>query len=274
MIPIISKLLLNQTTSILIVAYLGPAALALYARPWSLVRHMHALVNGMAMTLIPVTSSLQSTKDLEGIRLLLIKSVRYSFYLALPMVLVLVVFGGQILRFWMGQRYANGLIPAVLGIGYLTTMVQLPAWHILMGLNAHGRMGIAQLVASVCSIGLTVVALGYLRWGLAGIAVAVMLPLTVMNVIYLPHLVCRRLDLEIRQYLYSVLTGPILHVGPFAVCLLIARLVFSTEPLIGLLWGGIIGSAILGISYYRYVLPARIKMRIFPFRIVSTQKLD
>jgi len=261
-IPAISRLLLNQTTSILIVAYLGPMALALYSRPRSLIRHVDALVNKMAMTLAPTTSSLQSTNDLEGIRMLLIKSVRYTFYLVLPLVLVLTVFGSPILHLWMGPRYANGLVPAILAVGYLATMVQVPALRILMGMNAHGRAGLAQFVASLCSVGLTVLVLGYLEWGLAGAAVAVTLPLTVMNVVCIPWLICRRVNLDVREYFLSTMVGPMVHILPFAICLVCARLVFRNQLLAGLIWGGAAGSAILAVLYWQYVLPAQMKKRV------------
>lgn len=265
LIPGVSNLLLNQTTSILIIAYLGPAALALYARPRSLIHHMNKLVNKMAFVLTPTASSLQSTGNLEEIRMLLIKSVRYSFYLVLPMVLVLVVFGGPILELWMGRRYANSFIPAILVVGYLTTMVQLPVLNILAGLNAHGRAGMAQFVASVCSTGLTVLALGYFRGGVVSVAVAVTLPLTIMNLAYLPSLICRRVELDLSQYFISVTVGPVVHVLPFAVCLVVARIVFYTEPLMGLLCGGAVGGTFMAVLYWRYVLPDRIKTRMFPY---------
>jgi len=265
LIPSVSNLLLNQTTGILIIAFLGPAALALFTRPRFLVLHINTLVNKMAFVLIPTTSSLQSEGNLEGIRELLIKSVRYSFYMVLPMVLVMTVFGGAIMRLWMGPRYENGLLPAILAAGFLVTMVQAPMLMILVGLNAHGRAGVAQFVASLCSAGLTVLVLGYLEWGLVGIAVAVTLPLTIMNIVYLPLLTRRRIGLDVRQYFLSVTTGPAVHVMPFAICLIVARLVFNTEPLIGLLWGGTVGGAILAVLYWRYVLSDRMKSYIFRY---------
>ena len=262
LIPSVSNMLLNQTTSILIFAYLGPMALALYARPQSLIRHIHTLVLKMATILTPTASSLQSAGNLVGIRELLIKSVRYSFYMALPMVFVLVVFGDVIMQFWMGPRYANGLVPAILAAGFLTTIVQTPALMILMGMNAHGRAGIAQFIASLFSVGLTVIVLGYLRWGLAGAAVAVTLPMTIMNVLYLPLLIHRHIGLGIKQYFLSVAVGPAIHILPFAVCLVVARLVLHAKPLAGLAWGGATGGAVLAVLYWRYVLPDRIKMRV------------
>ena len=265
LIPRISNLLINQTTSILIVAYLGPAALALYARPRSLISHVHLLVDKMAMVLTPTVSSLQSMRNLKAIRELLIKSVRYSLYMALPMVLVLVVFGGSVLRLWMGMRYANGLIPAILAAGYLVTMAQQPVLMILVGLNAHGRAGMAQFVASVCSVGLTVLALGYFRFGLAGVATAVILPLTVANVVYLPLLVCRRVDLDLKKYFWDVTAGPAIHVLPFLICLLVAKFVFGMQSLTGMAWGMATGGTALAFQYYRHVLPNRIKVRMSRF---------
>jgi O-antigen/teichoic acid export membrane protein len=266
LIPSVSNLLLNQTTSILIVFYLGPAALALYARPCSLVNHINTLVSKMAFTLTPTVSSLQSTENQKEIRELLITSVRYSFYMVLPIVLVLVVFGDAVMQLWMGRRYANGFLPAILAVGYLATLVQVPALTVLAGLNAHGRAGIAQFIASVCSAGLTILGLWYLKLGIVETAVAVTLPLTVMNVIYLPYLICRRVNLDVRQYFLSVTAGPLVHVLPFAICLVVARLIFQTQPLLGLVLGGSVGGAILAILYWRYVLPDRIKMRVSCFR--------
>ncbi|OHB76609.1 MAG: hypothetical protein A2Z25_06085 [Planctomycetes bacterium RBG_16_55_9] len=262
LIPSVSNLLLSQTTSVLILAYLGPAALALYTRPHSLIRHINTLINKMAFVLTPTASSLQSRGNVKEIGELLTTSVRYSLYVVLPLVLVLVIFGGPILQLWMGPRYANGLIAAILAIGYLATLAQTPILSILGGMNAHGRAGIAQLVASLCSVGLTVLAVGYLRWGILGAAVAVTVPLTVINTVYLPYLVCRCVGLKVGSYFRSIAFAPAIHVLPFAVSLLVARLVFNDEPLKGLACGLGVGGMILAALYWGYVLPERIKMRV------------
>ena len=262
LIPSVSDMLLVQTVNILVVLHLGPAMLALFARPRSLIRHIHTLVKKMAMTLTPTTSSLQSAGDTDGIQVLLVKSVKYSLYMVLPMTLMLMVFGGPVLQFWMGVRYANGLVPAILAAGYLTNSAQMPVVAVLMGMDAHGRFGIAYFVASLCSVGMVLLGLRYLGWGLAGTAIALTLPLTILNVVYLPLLICRRVGLGLKQYLLSVAVEPTVHVMPFVICLIVARLVFRAEPLTGLLWGVAIGGPVLLTLYWRYVLPDRIKTRL------------
>lgn len=269
LVPAVSNLLLNQTTSILVVAYLGPAALALYSRPRSLVYHMRTLVSKMAMTLTPTTSSLQGVGDLDGIQTLVVKSARYSLYLAMPMVLMLVVFGAAIMRFWMGPRYADGWVPAILAVGFLPVLVHLPALSILAGLNAHGRPGVARFIASLCSVGLNVLVLKYLRWGLVGTAIAITLPLAVLSIVYIPILLCRRVGLSLRQYLLAVSVGPLIHVLPFGFCLVLARIAFHSRPLMGLAVGSAVGSVFLAIQYWRHVLPDRMKRRISRFWVAT-----
>ena len=271
-LPSVSHLLVNQTTAILIVAYLGPAALALYARPKSLVRHVNTLVNKMAFVLTPTASALQKAGDLADIRSLLVRSVRYSCYLVLPITVVLVVFGGPILGLWMGPEYASNLVPAILVVGHLAAMINLPVMSILAGLNAHGRAGIAQLIGSGCTVGLTCVALGYLQLGLIGAAIAITLPLTIVNAVYLPLLVCRRIELELSRYLLLAFAGPVVQVLPFGICLVIARVLCHSQPLSGLAWGGIAGGALLAAVYWRYALPHGVRSRVLHWKIGAAVK--
>lgn len=258
----ITNLLLSTTVNILILAYLGPAMLALYCRPQSLIGHLNTLVSKIAYVLTPVASSLQSTDNSEAIRALIIKSVRYSIYIALPAILVLVQYGGPVLQLWMGPRYANGLIPTILAAGYLAAIVQLPLLSVCAGLNVLGRPVIAQLLAAVLAVGLVDLALGPLGAGLAGAAIAVTAPLAVLNAIYLPAYICRRIALPLPTYFRETMSGPLVCVLPFGICLLVARIVFHAEPLTGLVWGGATGGVILAIVYWRYVIPDRIKISL------------
>ena len=159
----------------------------------------------------------------------------------------------------MGSAYASGLVTAILALGQLATTAQAPVLMILVGMNAHGRVGIGQLVASLCSVGLNIFVLAHLRTGLVGTAVAVTLPLTILNMLYVPWLVCRYVRLEVKQYFLSLVVRPVLYVLPFAVCLVGARAIFRANLLEGFLIGGGVGSVALAVIYWRYVLPDQIK---------------
>ncbi|MCX6865803.1 MAG: lipopolysaccharide biosynthesis protein [Verrucomicrobia bacterium] len=259
LLPTVSDMLVNSTTSMLIVSYLGPASLALFTRPRSLIRHADTLVRRMAMTLIPTVSSLEAAGDVQAIRNLLIKSVRYTLYLVLPIVLVLSFFGGPVLQLWMGPGYGNDLLMAVLAIGFLIPMAQSPVLHILAGLNAHGRAGAAELIAGIATMSLVIVALKPLQSGIMGVAIGVTLPITLMSGIYYTRLICKRVDMPVRHYLPSVAVAPVVHLLPFLVLLAGARWVFRSAPLHGLMWSAILGAPLLATLYWKFVLPGRMK---------------
>jgi O-antigen/teichoic acid export membrane protein len=259
LIPSVSSMALNSTVSTLIVGYLGPAALALYMRPRSLTRQMDSLVRRMTMTLIPTTSSLEGAGDILAIRDLLVKSVRYTLYMVLPLILVLTIFGGPVMQLWMGPRYASDLIVAILAIGALGPLVQTPVLDILAGLNAHGRPGIAQFVASLLAIGLVYLALGPLHLGIIGVAIGISLPLSVVSTVYTSIVVCRKLALSVVDYVWSAWSRPCIRLLPFALILFAIRVAFRSAPLIGLAVGLALTMPILTIIYWRDVLPNRIK---------------
>jgi O-antigen/teichoic acid export membrane protein len=256
--PTISTMLLNQTASLLIVAALGPAALAVFSRPRSLLTQLDTLERKMSMILTPTTSSLEHAGDLDEIRNLLNKGVRYSLYLILPAVLVMVIFGGAVLHVWMGSRYANGVIPAILAIGFLGSSVHTPILSMLEGMNLHGRAGVAQLIASIISVGFIILSLQVYHAGLVGVAFAVTLPLLSVNLFYLPRLICRHLGLRLGSLFHAAIIPPLLHMLPFAACLVIVRLSYQSYPIPALLLLAV-GAVALAVSYWRLVLPPKLK---------------
>lgn len=258
LLPTVSEMLLNQTASVLIIGALGPAALAIFTRPRALLRQMDSLERKMAMILTPTTSSLDVCGDLKEIESLLIKSVRYSIYLVLPLVLVLTIFGGEVMRLWMGPAYANWVLPAILAVGFLGTCIQTPILFMLEGLNAHGRAGVGQFVGSAISAACVFVALKYLHEGLTGAAVAVTLPLLAVNVLYLPLILCRRLGQSLGKFYSQVAIRPLVHALPFTGSLIIGRLLFRTYP-IPAVAVVLMGSVMLAFTYWRSVLPGSLK---------------
>lgn len=261
-LPTAAEMLLNQTVCILIFAALGPAALAVYSRPKSLVRHANRLIGKFAYVLMPTAGSLQAMNEEDRLRSLLVKSTRYGAFLALPMVLVLVVLGGPILRIWMGPGYERGLVLAVLAAGGLASMVQMPALSILSGMNAHGRPGLAKLAASGLAVVAAVVAVRLLGWGLLGAAVAVAVPIALVDGIYLPVYTCRRLKLRLSRYLAESLGLPVFCAIPFALCLIGARVLFPARPIPAVASAAAAGAAILTVLYWRNALPQSLKRKI------------
>ncbi|MBI5383781.1 MAG: lipopolysaccharide biosynthesis protein [Verrucomicrobia bacterium] len=261
-VPQVAELILHQTVNVLIVGYLGPAALALFARPHSLVMQSRIFVLKMSAVLVPSVSSLQALGEQGRIQELVVKSARYTAFLILPVTTFLVVCGGPLLGLWMGPRYADDWVVAVLALGYTGVTLQLPVLGILGGMNQHGRLAIANLVGSLVAAVGAVVVLGGLKLGLLAVAVAVAGPLLAVNVFYAPVHICHRTGLPIGRYLKEALLFPLLCILPFAVCLLAARWLFGKQPVLALLGGGAVGGAVLLPIYWRSVLPESLKASV------------
>jgi hypothetical protein len=125
-------------------------------------------------------------------------------------------------------------------------------------LNAHGRAGIGQFIGSALSAIAVFVALKVFHGGLTAAAVAVTAPLLVVNLVYLPVLLCRRLNYGLGKFYREIAFRPAAHVLPFAVCVVAGRLLFNAHPLPAL---GVcaVGCAVLAVFYWRSVLPPSLK---------------
>lgn len=278
--PRIGNLLLNQTSSILVVSYLGPAALALYSRPRSLAQHTHMLVSKLAFVVTPTASAMHSARRREELRELLISSTQYAACISLPLTIGLVIMGGPLMLLWMGLDYANGTLVALVALGNFAMFTFMPAMSLLTGMNAHGRPGMVHLAAAICSVGLVFLTLGPLKLGLEGVALAVGLPLTAAYGGYVVIHTCKHVDMSWIAFLRRALSTPMLCSAPLAICLIVFRVLMSAQPLRALWLGSASGGLLLAIAYWRYVLSAQVRRHIlgrvgimYPFCRLSTTSL-
>lgn len=258
----LARVLLYQTNSILIAGFLGPASVALFSRPKALVSHAQTLVNKFALVLTPTASSMHATGQMAELRRFLVNTSRFAVYLALPMVLFLAIMADPILELWMGPRYRHGVLLVILALGHLSEMTRQPAVNILAGMNRHGRVAMISVVTAAVSVGLGYLMLGVMHWGLVGAALAIGIPLAVMNGTIIPVYTCRQMGMPLREYLRSTSTGPVLCNLPFAAVLLVARLSLPGQPLLQVLVGAAGGGVLLSVLYWRWVLPVQLRLRL------------
>ncbi len=257
----LAGILLYQTNSVQIVSLLGAGSLAMFSRPLSLVRQTATFVTKFAFVLTPTASSLHAAGDEVGLRELLIKSCRGCAFLSIPPLAFLSIMGDPILRLWMGPHYALGVLVAVLALGHLPAIVHQPIWNILIGMNLHGRIAIAGLVAGIVSVAACAIALGPLQGGLIGAALSLTIPIVLTNFIYTAGYACRVLKLSYLRFLREVWGTPLACGLPFALCLIGVRLSFDSRPGVCLLVGMAVGGLLLLPLYWRWALPGSAKER-------------
>ena len=78
------RVIVIQTTSLFIVASLGPAALAVLARPLALLQHVSTLMNKYAFVLTPMAGSIQGIQDSAELRRFVFRHARTGWIFAIP----------------------------------------------------------------------------------------------------------------------------------------------------------------------------------------------
>lgn len=250
LLPDLGDLLSNQTFNLLLVWFIGPAALAGYARPRALVRHIQTFVRRYAFTLTPTASSMQAIAADQEIRELFIHSCRTGAYIVFPMVAVLTITGGSILQIWMGQEYANNLLPAALALGNLPFLLQLPLNSILQGFNSHGWPGLYKFIASITGIGLAFLGLTFFHSSVTGAAIALFLPFWISEFIATPMFAAKKHKFSLREYWRAGIFQPLLVMTPMIACLLVFRFAFATHPARVLFTGIPLGLFCFAVSYW------------------------
>jgi O-antigen/teichoic acid export membrane protein len=261
-LAVLSVLLAYQTTSILIASHLGLAALALYARPVALVRHVSAIVGKLAFVLAPTASSMHAAGRPRDVQELLLNATRYAVAIALPPIIGLVVLGDAVLSVWMGPRYADWPLVAMLALGHLTAIGHAPVYSVLTALSRHGWPAIMALGGALATAGLVALALGPLDAGLFGAALGVVIPSTLVGGILLPIYACRVLRLPLGRFLAHAWGRPLLCAVPFTACLVAARFAFAGRPGVAVLAGSASGAALLVAIYWRWLLPGSARQRV------------
>jgi O-antigen/teichoic acid export membrane protein len=257
-----SRLVLVQANAILVTWVLGPAALAIYARPIALVRHVETLVNKLSFVLTPTTSSLQASRRSEEIQELTITGTRVAVALILPALLLLGILGNQILQLWMGTGYVRGDVLAIVAVGYFLPLAQQPAASVLRGLNRHGALAIVGSISATIGIALGYLLVSVWQLELIGAALAVALPLTLGNGLFIALHVCRSLEIPVRSYFRRTCTLPALCCMPFTAALLMIRGFYSASPLTALSLGAAAGALLVAPLYWRFLIPGSLKTKL------------
>ena len=187
---------------------------------------------------------------------------RYGFALALPMIVTVVIVGDSLLDLWMGARYKEGLILAILAVGHLLPMALNPVVSILVGLNLHGKVGWISLCCAVLGIAFGIFSVGYLGWNLVGAALALAVPNTVGNGIVLIWYACRKLEVPIKIFIKHVFVLPVLSNIPYAICLIIIRILFGGKPYLIIVLSVILAAMVLFPIYWKSMMPNQMKEEI------------
>lgn len=184
-------------------AFLGTSAVAMYAVASRLADYQRQLCNQFNGLLFPVVVSFGTVGNRDALKAMLVDGTRLAVGLVTGVTVVLVAFGQPLVESWMGPRFAASL-PAlyILGAAGVVLVGQGPLGNILLGSGRHRLVAGASLIEALINVALSIWFVRY--WGIAGVALGTAIPVVAMNVGVLMPAACRALGTPIRQFVRQV----------------------------------------------------------------------
>ena len=254
------NLVLTQTTNILVVGSLGPAALAVLSRPIALIRNVSVFIDKFGNVLTPTAGSLQELGNERDVQKFMLDATRFCVAITFPIHAMLAVYGDYVIQLWMGPDYVHHLVMVILAVGYFLSTGQTPVLRVMVGLNEHGKIGVIGLIVTVIGLVIGAVIVSRVGWSLPAAALLAAVPLTVANGIVTPWLSCRAIHLGFGHYLRYTF-GMTLAIGAVFVGLLLASRSFPGAPWIAAIGASVIGGLWLAFAYWRYLLTGEMRAR-------------
>jgi O-antigen/teichoic acid export membrane protein len=262
MLSNIPPILLLQTISLILVSAIGPAALAIFARPMALTKQIKTFMTKFTLMLSPTTGAMQGEGDDRAIQTLFIETTKLSFAFCLPSLGFLFIYGDQILSLWMGKEYASQDLMKILSVGLVLSMGQDTSIRILMGMNRHGKISIVALVVMAITFFLGLVFTGVTDWALTTGALLFVIPMTIVYGLIVPIYTCRQLKLSWFVYLKQSLIKPLLYITPFLVLLFYSRYQFDLHHNMEAVISFLVAISATIVIYFSYLVPTTLQRKI------------
>lgn len=175
------------TDYILIDRLLDPMSLAVYAPAVQIDGGLLVLVAAIGAVLLPKSAVAHSVGDLATVRRYYIRGTLASIVLLLPGAICVWVLSPWVFRVWLGNEMPG--TQAILPLVFVHTVVggsSAVGRSILLGMGKVRAFTIAVLMAGAVNVGLSVVFVKYLGWGLKGIVVGTIVAVVLRCGVWMP----------------------------------------------------------------------------------------
>lgn len=266
----VSVKVIGQTDMVIVGAALGVSAVTVYSVGAMLVYYTSSFIAHIASVFFPPVQRAAARGEMGDVRWMLFRQVRLAMLVGLPVYIGFVFFGESFIRLWMlGPEFGEdsvrlaGIVMAVLAGSKLLTLAFTGSGGVL---NATGHVrftaGLTVVEAAV-NLGLSLLFVLGLGWGLAGVALGTIAGRALTRTIVLPWYTCRQARIPLGSYVRQIGGSLLLAGGLFAGwCAAVRRLVPPDS------WGAFALSVVAALAGYAplawfTLLPGPDRARLF-----------
>ena len=205
--------LATNVDNLVIGAYVGTAAIAVYTVSVRLTEYQREFCGKFTGFLFPLVVRFHESRDDDSLRATLIDGTRIALALVVCVALGLVVFGRGLIHIWMGTGFEATVVPLyVLALAGIVMVAQGPTGTILLGTGSHRLVAFAS-ISEISANAVLSIALVH-RFGLTGVALGTAIPFTLINVFVLMPAACRAVGLPVGAFAYETVIPTLIGLVP------------------------------------------------------------
>ncbi len=158
--------------------------------------------------LLPRMSQLEGQGRTSELTEFFLRTTKVTAIVSLYIASLAFLDGKSLLRVWIGERIVSSYwLLAVLTIGYLVALVQMPSPSLMYAKGRHRVLGWWTIGEGIANLILSIV--WARRYGLMGVALGTAVPMLVTGLFIQPLYVCHLLKMPIRQYIQKSFARPL-----------------------------------------------------------------
>lgn len=236
----------TETGAAVIGAFLPVSAVAPYSAIQKLCTIPQTAADQFLRLLLPMASELHAHQDLPRLRSLYTASTRITVAVFVSIGCSLVVFARSVLDIWLGAAYADySQLVFILVFAGLMDIILWPAWFVLQGMARHRLPAVMSIVSGLTNLILSIVLIRH--WGLTGVALATLVPTTLVGLgIVLPYAL-RTIQVKARTIITQAFLPAVLPAIPMVVAITVLGRAIEPSSLFAL-------AIVTGIGFLIYLI--------------------
>ena len=190
-----------QLDEVVIGAFLGPAAVAVWAPAERIISGVQRLTNQVNGVLFPLIVDSDQTNQRHRLQQILLQGTRFSLAMVLPIAASIFILADPLIHGWLGSgaETVAGVIPVlqILAVSVAIRVGDATGTTLLKGAGNHRMLAFVNLGTGVANVALSALLIG--PFGLIGVAYGTLIPIACAAVFILFPAACRRVDLPVTQ---------------------------------------------------------------------------
>jgi O-antigen/teichoic acid export membrane protein len=205
-----------STDTIVIGAFMGTAAVAVWAVAQRLIEIVQRITDQLNAVLFPVVVDTSTVERTDKLQKILIQGMRLSLAMVVPLATVLGLTARPLVMLWVGPNFEGTInVIYILSIVVAVRVGNATSTVILKGSGLHKVLALSNLSMAISNLVLSVV---LVRWyGLIGVAIGTLIPIVVFSMFVVFPAACRRVELSrltvLRESVWPALWPAIVMAG-------------------------------------------------------------